>query len=230
MKKLGILGGMGPLCTANFYQKIVQNTKADKDQGHIPTIIISDPQIPDRTAAILTGKDEEILLKKFKEDLENLENQGVDNIAIPCNTMHYYYDTFKNYTKVNIINMVEETLLYCKKNNDINIAVLGTKATMSCGIYEKYAGDIGINIIPMDDEIKDFTMDTIYKIKETNETNHPEFLDMIKHLKNTGVDAIILACTELSLIDNITSYDFVIDAMDILTYESIKKSDFELKL
>ncbi|MBM0046780.1 aspartate/glutamate racemase family protein [Anaerococcus sp. mt242] len=230
MKKLGILGGMGPLCTANFYQKIVQNTKADKDQGHIPTIIISDPQIPDRTAAILTGKDEEILLKKFKEDLENLENQGVDNIAIPCNTMHYYYDTFKNYTKVNIINMVEETLLYCKKNNDINIAVLGTKATMSCGIYEKYAGDIGINIIPMNDKIKDFTMDTIYKIKETNETNHPEFLDMIKYLKNTGVDAIILACTELSLIDNITSYDFVIDAMDILTYESIKKSDFELKL
>ena len=230
MKKLGILGGMGPLCTANFYQKIVQNTKADKDQGHIPTIIISDPQIPDRTAAILTGKDEEILLKKFKEDLENLENQGVDNIAIPCNTMHYYYDTFKKYTKVNIINMVEETLLYCKKNNDINIAVLGTKATMSCGIYEKYAGDIGINIIPMNDKIKDFTMDTIYKIKETNETNHPEFLDMIKYLKNTGVDAIILACTELSLIDNITSYDFVIDAMDILTYESIKKSDYELKL
>ena len=95
MKKLGVLGGMGPLCTANFYQKIVKNTKADKDQDHIPTIIISDPQIPDRTTAILTGKDEEIMLKKVKEDLESLEKQGVDNIAIPCNTMHYYYDTFK---------------------------------------------------------------------------------------------------------------------------------------
>ena len=72
-------------------------------------------------------------------------------------------------------------------------------------------------------------MDTIYKIKETNDTSHPEFLKMIEKLKNTRVDAIILACTELSLIDNIISYDFVIDAMDILAYESIKKSGFEIK-
>ena len=138
MKKLGVLGGMGPLCTAIFYKKLVKNTKANKDQDHIPTIILSDPQIPDRTKAIITGDDEDILLNKIKENLENLEKQGVDNIAIPCNTMHYYYDTFKDYTSVNIINMVEETLLYCKNKNAKNIAVLGTLATANCGIYEKY--------------------------------------------------------------------------------------------
>lgn len=229
MKKLGILGGMGPLCTAMFYQKLVKNTKASKDQDHIPTVIISDPQIPDRTEAILTKKNEDILLKNIKEDLENLQQQGVSNIAIPCNTMHYYYDTFKAYTSVNIINMVEETLLYCKKINAENIAVLGTLATMNCGIYEKYANDIGINIIPMEEKVKNFTMDTIYQIKETNETSHKEFLDMVENLKNTKVDAIILACTELSLIDDISTYDFVIDAMDVLSYEAIKKSGFEIK-
>lgn len=229
MKKLGVLGGMGPLCTAIFYKKLVKNTKANKDQDHIPTIILSDPQIPDRTKAIITGDDEDILLNKIKEDLENLEKQGVDNIAIPCNTMHYYYDTFKDYTSVNIINMVEETLLYCKNKNAKNIAVLGTLATANCGIYEKYSKDIGINIIEMDENIKNFTMDTIYKIKKTNETSYPEFLEMLEDLKDTKVDAIILACTELSMIDDITSYDYVIDAMDILAYESIKKSDFELK-
>ncbi|MFO3717826.1 aspartate/glutamate racemase family protein [Anaerococcus sp. ENR1011] len=229
MKKLGILGGMGPLCTAMFYQKLVIHTKANKDQDHIPTVIISDPQIPDRTAAILTGKNEDILLKKVKEDLENLKKQGVSNIAIPCNTMHYYYDTFKEYTSVNIINMVEETLKYCKAKKAKNVAVLGTLATMNCGIYEKYAKNIGINIIPMDEKIKNFTMDTIYQIKETNETNHKEFLSMVEELKNTKVDAIILACTELSLIEDIATYDFVIDAMDVLSYEAIKKSGFEIK-
>ncbi|MFO3716442.1 aspartate/glutamate racemase family protein [Anaerococcus cruorum] len=229
MKKLGILGGMGPLCTAMFYQKLVKNTKASKDQDHIPTVIISDPQIPDRTEAILTGKNEEILLKNIKKDLENLEQQGVSNIAIPCNTMHYYYDTFKDYTSVNIINMVEKTLLYCKEKNAKNIAVLGTLATMNCGIYEKYATHIGIKIIPMEEKVKNFTMDTIYQIKETNETSNQEFLDMVENLKNTKVDAIILACTELSLIDDISTYDFVIDAMDVLSYEAIKKSGFEIK-
>ena len=229
MKKLGILGGMGPLCTAMFYQKLVIHTKANKDQDHIPTVIISDPQIPDRTEAILTGKNEDILLKKVKEDLENLKKQGVSNIAIPCNTMHYYYDTFKEYTSVNIINMVEETLLYCKAKKAKNIAVLGTLATMNCGIYEKYAKNRGINIIPMDEKIKKFTMDTIYQIKETNETNHKEFLSMVEELKNTKVDAIILACTELSLIEDIPTYDFVIDAMDALVYKSILQSGFEIK-
>lgn len=52
---------------------------------------------------------------------------------------------------------------------------------------------------------------------------------MVKNLQNTKVDAVILACTELSLVDNITSYDFVIDAMDILAYKSIIESGFELK-
>lgn len=229
MKKLGILGGMGPLCTAMFYQKLVIHTKANKDQDHIPTVIISDPQIPDRTEAILTGKNEDILLKKVKEDLENLKKQGVSNIAIPCNTMHYYYDTFKEYTSVNIINMVEETLLYCKAKKAKNVAVLGTLATMNCGIYEKYAKNIGINIIPMDEKIKKFTMDTIYQIKETNETYHKEFLSMVEELKNTKVDAIILACTELSLIEDVATYDFVIDAMDVLAYRSIIQSGFEIK-
>lgn len=229
MKKLGILGGMGPLCTAMFYQKLVIHTKASKDQDHIPTVIISDPQIPDRTEAILTGKNEDILLKKVKEDLENLKKQGVSNIAIPCNTMHYYYDTFKEYTSVNIINMVEETLLYCKAKKAKNVAVLGTLATMNCGIYEKYAKNIGINIIPMDEKIKKFTMDTIYQIKETNETYHKEFLSMVEELKNTKVDAIILACTELSLIEDVATYDFVIDAMDVLAYRSIIQSGFEIK-
>lgn len=229
MKKLGILGGMGPLCTAMFYQKLVIHTKANKDQDHIPTVIISDPQIPDRTEAILTGKNEDILFKKVKEDLENLKKQDVSNIAIPCNTMHYYYDTFKEYTSVNIINMVEETLKYCKAKKAKNVAVLGTLATMNCGIYEKYAKNLGINIIPMDEKIKKFTMDTIYQIKETNETNHKEFLSMVEELKNTKVDAIILACTELSLIEDIATYDFVIDAMDVLVYRSILQSGFEIK-
>ena len=230
MKKLGILGGMGPLCTAIFYQKLVENTKANKDQDHIPTIIISDPQIPDRTKTILSGEGKEDLLEKVKKDLEILESQGVDNIAIPCNTMHYYYDIFNQYTKINIINMVEETLLYCKEKNAKNIAILGTLATMNCGIYEKYAKEIGINIISLDESLKAFTMDTIYKIKQTNQTSNYEFLEMVEDLEKTKVDAVILACTELSLIDNITDYDFVMDAMDILAYKSIVQSGFELKI
>ena len=89
MNRLGVLGGMGPLCTASFYNKLVKYTKADKDQDHIPTVILSDTLMPDRTEAILNGTYEPLLLKKAKEDIKAFENLDVTNIAIPCNTMHY---------------------------------------------------------------------------------------------------------------------------------------------
>ena len=57
MKKLGVIGGMGPAATALFYQMIAEKTKAEKDQDHIPMIILSDCLMPDRTSAIL-GNDE----------------------------------------------------------------------------------------------------------------------------------------------------------------------------
>lgn len=228
MKKLGVLGGMGPLCTASFYEKLVEFTKADYDQDHIPTIIISDCGIPDRTSTIITGKDKDLLLNKAKDDLETLEKLGVSNIAIPCNTMHYYIEKLQSFTKVNIINMIYETLKYCNEKSYKNIAVLGTLGTTSYGIYEKYAGDFDINIYKLSDEQKNFLMETIYNIKASKVTSIPEFIEFVENLKKEGVDGIILACTELSLIDNLESYPYIVDAMDILAKESVKKMGYEL--
>ena len=61
-QRLGILGGMGPQATQDFYQRILDRTDASCDQEHLPTLIWSDTSMPDRTAAILGG-DAFILLK-----------------------------------------------------------------------------------------------------------------------------------------------------------------------
>jgi len=52
-KWVGILGGMGPAATADFYTKLIQSTPATQDQDHLPVIIWADPSMPDRTAALL---------------------------------------------------------------------------------------------------------------------------------------------------------------------------------
>ena len=229
MNRLGVLGGMGPLCTASFYNKLVKYTKADKDQDHIPTVILSDTLMPDRTDAILNGTYEPLLLKKAKEDIKAFENLDVTNIAIPCNTMHYYIDKLDSYTNINIINMVYETVKYCNDHGYKNIAILGTFATMDYGIYDKYADEFGINIYKLNDKQKNLSMKTIYDIKETNNTSAPQFLKLVKSLKSESVDSVILACTELSIIDDIMNYNYVIDSMDILAIESIKKMGFNVK-
>ncbi len=87
---LGVLGGMGPLATVDFLQKLIEETPASRDQDHIPVIAYSVPQIPDRPLAIL-GKGESPL-PHMLEGIHTLKRAGAQAIAIACNTAHYWYD------------------------------------------------------------------------------------------------------------------------------------------
>ena len=113
-KKLGVIGGMGPEATNFFYARLIARTKARCDQEHIDTIILSHATMPDRTQAILTGEKDK-LISAITEDARNLERLGVSNIAIPCNTSHYFYDDIQAATKVPVIHMVEESIRYVKE-------------------------------------------------------------------------------------------------------------------
>ena len=89
--KLGILGGMGPQATQDFYQRILDRTDAACDQEHLPTVILSDTRMPDRTSAILGG-DAEGCYRRLLQDARTLEQVGCTAIAIPCNTSHFFAD------------------------------------------------------------------------------------------------------------------------------------------
>ena len=81
-QKLGVLGGMGPQATQVFYQFVLDRTDAARDQDHLPTLILSDTRIPDRTQAILSGNTGE-LYQRLLRDARLLEDCGCTAIAIP---------------------------------------------------------------------------------------------------------------------------------------------------
>ncbi|MBQ7006202.1 MAG: aspartate/glutamate racemase family protein, partial [Oscillospiraceae bacterium] len=83
-KALGILGGMGPLATADLFTKIVTMTNAESDREHIRIYIDNNSQITDRTAAILHGGENP--LPYMTESAQKLEAVGADCIIMPCNT------------------------------------------------------------------------------------------------------------------------------------------------
>ena len=87
-KSIGILGGMGPMATADLFQKIVALTGANGDNEHIRVYIDSNASIPDRTAAILDGGEDP--LPAMTDSLRKLEACGADCIIMPCNTAHYF--------------------------------------------------------------------------------------------------------------------------------------------
>lgn len=226
MYKLGVIGGMGPLATVNFYEKIVLNTDAHKDNEHINLIVLNHSTMPDRTKCIIENRKAEFL-DAIRKDFETLEKIGVNTVAIPCNTSHYFYDEFKNFTNLKIINMIEETILEIKDRGIKKIAVFGTLGTLNSKVYEKYADKYGVEVKEISLEDKNSVMDIIYNIKETNNLENTDFIEILNRYCDDETIGII-ACTELSLLD-IDKKINTIDALNVLVNKSIELSGASVK-
>ena len=90
IKRLGILGGMGPAASAEFYCRLIDMTDASCDQEHIPCIIWSDPTVPDRSTSLINRDD--LPWEKLKRGIQGLKNADCDLVVIPCNTAHFWYE------------------------------------------------------------------------------------------------------------------------------------------
>ncbi|WP_309139629.1 amino acid racemase [Siccirubricoccus sp. G192] len=102
---LGVLGGMGPLASAQFMARLTLLTPAERDQDHIPALLWSDPRVPDRTAARLGGGEDP--LPALLRGLRGLEAAGCGAIAIPCNTAHGWFDALQAATGLPILHIVD---------------------------------------------------------------------------------------------------------------------------
>lgn len=231
-KKLGVLGGMGPMATSMFFERIIEKTKATCDQEHLDMVIFNHASMPDRTSAILSG-DYGPFLANVRKDLMALETLGVENIAIPCNTSHFFMPQMLEMTKVPIINMVEETANEIKKRYGVGtrVAILATNGTIETGTYEKACVANGLEFVKPNAELQEAVMRTIYNIKSDVPIDKGQFEGIIQYMRDEEkCKCIILACTELSLIALEPEIaESCIDAMDVLVEKAILYSGGSIK-
>lgn len=222
MYNLGIIGGMGSLATVKFFEELLVNDEeAVNDSTYVNTIILNHATMPDRTECILNDTPQ-LFLEAIKKDFEILESVGVKAVAIPCNTSHYFYEYYKKYTKIHVINMIEETVKCVKNMGKNKIVVFGTKGTLESKIYDKYASKYDIDVVELYQEDKDLVMEIIYTIKSTKKIDKIKFNSILKKYVSDDVMGIV-ACTELSMIplDNVYT-DKTLDALVVLARESLK--------
>ena len=200
MKTLGILGGMGPWATLNFFEEILKNTDAEKDWDHLHIIIDNNVDIPSRTRALLYNEESPVIA--MKEACFKLMDAGCDYIAVPCNSAHYFYDDVVSGTDipwVNMLQVVSDHVSHYKK-----VLILGGYATVVKKTYDKYLD----NTIYLDN------YDIIYNLIEDVKINKRSYN---KNLKLPTADCVLLACTELPLVLN-----YGVDAGKIYVKELIK--------
>lgn len=226
-KKLGIIGGLGPAASAFFYNRVTQHTMASCDQEHIDIILLSHATTPDRTQCILQGEDGKII-RSLREDVETLVKLGVSNIAIPCNTTHYYLEQVQEGFDVPIIHMVRESVDYAVKHRDHvgKIGIMATDGTIRTGIYDKECRARGVMAVHPSESMQKLVMSLIYDdIKAGKKPDRDKFEKITEELCRKGCDVVILACTELSVYKEYHEVpDYCLDAMDVLVRESILRS------
>ncbi|MGV8146415.1 MAG: aspartate/glutamate racemase family protein [Alkaliphilus sp.] len=214
-KTVGILGGMGPEATMNFFKRIIELTVASCDQEHIPMLIDNNVLIPDRTAYLL-GEGENPLMYILKSAMK-LEMMGADLIVMPCNTAHYFHDDIKKFVKTPFINMIDGVARYIKQNFNVGkVGLLATGGTYSSEIYANTFKKFDISIVTPCVEVMKELMAIIRDIKKGNkEECFKELKKIILSFKEQGIDIIILGCTELSLLRGSLTKDEQIDKASI---------------
>ena len=223
-KTLGILGGLGPAASVYFYQLITQHTEALCDQDHLDIILISKASIPDRTDYIL-GKSAESPLPAMMEGVKKLAEAGAQLIAIPCNTAHYFYDEIEKLSSVPVLNIVKETVFLAQKAGIRKLGIMATAGTVLSGTYQKVCASYGVESVLPCEASQQTLMDIIYKdIKTAKNPDMNAFLAVASELYKNGAEAIVLGCTELSLIQGLENYPAFrfIDSLHVLAFRAIQ--------
>ena len=225
--KVGVVGGVGPSATVDFMDKIIKHTSAGRDQDHIRMVVEHNPQIPDRTANLVSdGPDPTIPLYAA---CKKLEANGADLIAIPCNTAHAFVDRFQQYLSIPIANMLIETMEVIKQQcaDATVVGLLATNGTLQSRVYHVLLEQMGYDIRVPDEQYQEMLMDVIYgeqgiKAGFVEGACLRDFHCVIKHVADRGADVLILGCTELPLLELPQKSVTILDPTDILARKCVE--------
>ena len=217
--RIGVLGGIGPEATAEFYSKLIkklQENKLIKSNKDYPQIIINSIPAPELIYERISKED----LKPYIRGLKELDEFNLNFIIIVCNTIHLYYDLLQKEIKTEIIDLRKELKLYVKKKKIKSVFILGTPNTIKQGLYK--FKEIK-TFQPNKKETKDLTRIIFNFNKGYKKEKQIEKTKLIcnKYLEK-GAETIILGCTEFAVMldkENIPK----INTIDILVYSIVER-------
>lgn len=218
---LGIIGGMGPMASAVFYDMISSKTDASCDQENLNLILLSHAGMPDRTRAILSKDEAQIeeVRSKLLADAIFLQNAGCTAIAVTCNTAHYFVNMIEDELDIPFIHLIRETAeAVASEFGAKKVAVLATDGTIETRLYQDELSKRGVIAFTPKAEVQTLVMHEIYECIKSGKPADEEIWQKIEeYVKAEGCEAAVLACTELSVVRKELSLgSFYFDPMDIM--------------
>jgi aspartate racemase len=198
---IGVLGGMGPLATVDFFNKVLEATPAKGDADHVPLLIQSDPRIAPRPAAILG--DGRSPLPEMLAGRDRLITAGAQALVMPCNTAHFWYPDLLKGCSVPFLSIVDASVkeLALLAEAGSKIGIIATRATLTAQIFDLTLVRLGYTVVLPNESLMDtLVLPGIDMVKAGEPLRGGQLIEQaVQKLLNNGARAVILACTETPL-------------------------------
>ena len=202
MKKIGIVGGLGPESTLYYYKGSI--AAFAKDGGfNYPQIFIHSLN-PGTVMEILRGKAWDELADLLVNSVEALQRAGADFAAIASNTPHVVFDQIEERSPLPLLDIVAVTSERAMAAGLQRPGLLGTLTTMRSDLYQRTFGPLGMEVkvpSPQDQDLIQQRLDREIELGIFKQSTRQELLQIVSRLKQAqDIDSVILGCTELPLI------------------------------
>ena len=201
-KVVGVLGGMGPAATLDFFARVLALTPAKTDQDHIRLIIDSNAQVPNRNAAIAgTGPSPAPVLAEMAR---GLKRAGAELLVMPCNAAHAFLDDVANATDLPVISIIGVTVQEPLRGATgvKRIGLLAADGCINAGLYQRAFAAQGVDVVLPDADLRARFMDALTRIKQgdVGDAVKVDMRTVANALIANGAEAIIAGCTEVPLV------------------------------
>lgn len=224
LRRIGVLGGMGPEATIALMQRLQASTPASDDADHIPLLVDMNTQIPSRILHLIekTGPNPGPTMADMAL---RLQTAGAEALIMPCNTAHYYANFITDNVTIPFLHMSEMTCdeLARQVAAGADVGILASPATNQTGLFQTLLSERGLGTVWPNNE--DAVLATIRRLKSSGPTAREisELQDKTDELIDRGAAAILIGCTEFSLVSHqIKASVPIVDALDVLVAATLK--------
>jgi len=203
MNKIGIIGGIGPESTIEYYRMLIKLYRAKLNTNQYPEILLQSIDMTEMLDYVFNNEYDN-LVEFLKSKIAILEQSNVDYVALASNTPHLVFDKLSKSVNVKMISIVEETCKSIVKTGIKKVGLLGTKSTMSKGFYQSVAKNNGIEIVTPNEENQNYVHEKYMGelvFNQINPDTKKRLIQIVNQLEDKEqIEGIILGGTELPLI------------------------------
>jgi aspartate racemase len=224
MKSVGVIGGLGPETTANFYLEVIfRCQQLNKNQR--PSVVIGSVPLLFEIERDLIAQNTGIerYIPFLQDEAKKLEKSGVDFLVMPCNSLHVFIEEIRAAVSIPVLSIVEETIKYLNNKDIKKVGLISTSATIENKIYESKLSESEIKYVTPSDDQRSRIDAIIQRLVngEHLEEDRKFLIDTANNISEHDVSCVALACTDLQLLNPQSDRVEIFDTMKVLADSTV---------